>query len=473
METLPQIQTIISEYAPPLSTVIDAPWVSVTSVNGMTGDVVVEVKLNNFEPHHFYYQNTAVIHNGSLYYAKEDFTSGDSFDINDWNYPRFAQEQANWTETDATSNAYIQNKPTKLSQFENDLDTITEEEVNTLIGNQISTLITETIDPLSGKVTGLETDVDGLGTRVSGIDDSVSGLSDEIGTVSNNVATLSNTVSNLKTDGSVTKLGTSTIGSEALPVFWSNGEPKSCATGLWNSVVTTDDSGNTAVGSTLRFNRNASGTITPNIRAAGTSLVTSSGLYRSSTSSGNEFITRSENDWMLVNSQTLTSAATGRYPLSLSIPYEYRGYGWEYKVIIGAEFSNTGMVSFCLGRTVGDEPFYINATSRLNFMKSYKGAFQQYESGGYNSFACGFEWYLDVANDSFAATILISKAGSGNHWNFNCIAGGISNGQGSVYVGGGRAGWGDDITGMCLRSSSTSMNCMAGSHIEIFGRQYA
>lgn len=108
---VPQIVTQINENTYPITTTIDAPFVEVTSVNGMTGDVIVNIILDNFKPNYYYQKNTAIIYNSGLYYAKANFTSGPTFDIHDWDTPSFAQEQANWAETDTSSNAYIKNKP--------------------------------------------------------------------------------------------------------------------------------------------------------------------------------------------------------------------------------------------------------------------------------------------------------------------------------------------------------------------------
>lgn len=79
----PQIVTTITE-GNAISTVVDAPWVSVTSVNGMTGDVITEPIMENFQTNHYYPKNTIVNHNGMLYWAKNTFTSTNIFDADDW-----------------------------------------------------------------------------------------------------------------------------------------------------------------------------------------------------------------------------------------------------------------------------------------------------------------------------------------------------------------------------------------------------
>lgn len=114
----PQIVTQITDNGVSLTTVVDAPWVSVTSVNGMTGDVQVELLLEDYQHNHFYKKNTAVIYNGGLYYAKQDFTSGATFDPSDWNETSAAQVQADYTEQDTTAKSYIKHKPTSLTDID-------------------------------------------------------------------------------------------------------------------------------------------------------------------------------------------------------------------------------------------------------------------------------------------------------------------------------------------------------------------
>ena len=79
----PQILTTITE-GNAISTVVDAPWVSVTSVNGMTGDVVVEPVIKEFQANHYYPKDTVITHNGELYSARVNFTSGNSFNVANW-----------------------------------------------------------------------------------------------------------------------------------------------------------------------------------------------------------------------------------------------------------------------------------------------------------------------------------------------------------------------------------------------------
>lgn len=84
-ENYPQIVTQITDAGVALTTIVDAPWVSVTSVNGMTGDVVVQPIVEQFKPNFPYKKNNLITHNSELYVALHDFTSTNAFDPSDWN----------------------------------------------------------------------------------------------------------------------------------------------------------------------------------------------------------------------------------------------------------------------------------------------------------------------------------------------------------------------------------------------------
>lgn len=109
---VPQLQTILEQNDVNITSIVNEPWVEVTSVNGMTGDVIVEPIIQAFQPNHYYLAGTAITYNGMLYYAKNTFTSGATFDVSDWDSPSFAQVQSDWNELDPLSKAFIQNKPT-------------------------------------------------------------------------------------------------------------------------------------------------------------------------------------------------------------------------------------------------------------------------------------------------------------------------------------------------------------------------
>ena len=99
---VPQIQTILQDNISPITSVINNPFVEVTSVNGMTGDVITEAEILSFVPHKFYKQNTLISYDGNLYWAKTDFTTDASFVRSDWNLIE-ATGVSEWDD--------IQNKP--------------------------------------------------------------------------------------------------------------------------------------------------------------------------------------------------------------------------------------------------------------------------------------------------------------------------------------------------------------------------
>lgn len=83
IQNVPQIQTVLQNGIN-VSSQINAPFVEVTSVNGMTGDVITETEILDFEANKYYRKNTLINHEGKIYWAKENFTSGSTFDSNDW-----------------------------------------------------------------------------------------------------------------------------------------------------------------------------------------------------------------------------------------------------------------------------------------------------------------------------------------------------------------------------------------------------
>lgn len=117
----PQIVTTITEGLAPISSIVDAPWVSVTSLNGMTGDVIVEPIIKPFQSNHYYLKDSVITYNGTICFSKQTFTSGESFNPSDWNMPDFTQEQADWNENDSTAKSYIKNKPELFSGSYSDL----------------------------------------------------------------------------------------------------------------------------------------------------------------------------------------------------------------------------------------------------------------------------------------------------------------------------------------------------------------
>lgn len=124
VQDVPQIQSVIQDNTVTVSSVINNPFVEVTSVNGMTGDVITEAEILDFISNHFYRKNTLISHSGNLYWAKQDFTSGPSFNSTDWNQIE-ATGASDWDDiqnkpnfaTVATSGSYndLSNKPNLAS----------------------------------------------------------------------------------------------------------------------------------------------------------------------------------------------------------------------------------------------------------------------------------------------------------------------------------------------------------------------
>lgn len=118
VQDVPQVQTILQNGIN-VSSQINAPFVEVTSVNGMTGDVITEAEILDFEANKYYRKNTLVNYDGRLYWAKENFTSGSTFDSDDWNIVEAGD--IDWSDisnkptfaTVATSGSYndLSNKP--------------------------------------------------------------------------------------------------------------------------------------------------------------------------------------------------------------------------------------------------------------------------------------------------------------------------------------------------------------------------
>ena len=118
IQDVPQIQTVLQNGIN-VSSQINAPFVEVTSVNGKTGDVITEPVVGVFEPNHYYLKNTMIGYNNNLYYAKETFTSGSSFNANDW----YSVEGSQITVDSAlstTSENPVQNKviTTKINEID-------------------------------------------------------------------------------------------------------------------------------------------------------------------------------------------------------------------------------------------------------------------------------------------------------------------------------------------------------------------
>lgn len=82
--TVPQVQTIIQDDVSSITNIIYGDWDVVWSVNGQTGDVLLDVVMADFIPH-FTYQKNAVIHYlGKLYRAIDNIITGDEFNPEQW-----------------------------------------------------------------------------------------------------------------------------------------------------------------------------------------------------------------------------------------------------------------------------------------------------------------------------------------------------------------------------------------------------
>ncbi len=330
MSEAPQLQTVMQDGLAPITTVVNAPWVAVTSVNGKTGDVVIEVKLGTFEPNHYYEQGTAILYNGYLYYAKQNFDSGTSFNADDWQAPDFDQVQADWNTTTTTAKSYIKNKPTKLSQFTNDLDLISEDEVAEIVKDRIEPLETD-VEDLKGTVETVSTKTD---------------------TTAQSLSNLSTTVTNMKTDGSVTKLGTNTVGSTTQPVYWNSGEPATCnvgtsASNVDGALVRTNGSSNTYVGNTLHLKYNS--TTTQNIYAGIDGVYTPKYFLQA----GNNIVIDERSGWHLIDTKSFTSTKSGIQLLSIAVAaYPSPTYIYKIEYLVRAASTGRFYLGFTKGSTV-------------------------------------------------------------------------------------------------------------------------
>ena len=108
---VPQIQTTITEDHIALTSIINAPFVEVTSVNGQTGDVFITIQAGQFEPNKQYPEGALIVRDGKLYIANQAFTSGETYNPADWTEIQATTVQSDWTETDSGAESFIKNKP--------------------------------------------------------------------------------------------------------------------------------------------------------------------------------------------------------------------------------------------------------------------------------------------------------------------------------------------------------------------------
>lgn len=108
---VPQIQTTITEDHVALTSIINAPFVEVTSVNGQTGDVFITIQAGEFEPDKQYTKGALIVRDNKLYIANQTFTSGSEYNPADWTEIQATTVKSDWTETDPSAESYILNKP--------------------------------------------------------------------------------------------------------------------------------------------------------------------------------------------------------------------------------------------------------------------------------------------------------------------------------------------------------------------------
>ena len=145
VQEVPQIQTTVTENGPEIVSIVNAPFVQVTSVNGKTGDVTVDAKVEQFKTNKQYSEGSLCVNSGSLYIAKRNFTSGTSFNPNDWIQVQGggggggASVQSDWKASNTSDPAYIKNKPTNLKQIDNTYIPFTQDEKTKLSQTKILT----------------------------------------------------------------------------------------------------------------------------------------------------------------------------------------------------------------------------------------------------------------------------------------------------------------------------------------------
>lgn len=108
---VPQIQTTITEDHVALTSIINAPFVEVTSVNGQTGDVFITIQAGEFEPDKQYPKGALIVRDNKLYIANQTFTSGSEYNPADWTEIQATTVRSDWTEADSSAESYILNKP--------------------------------------------------------------------------------------------------------------------------------------------------------------------------------------------------------------------------------------------------------------------------------------------------------------------------------------------------------------------------
>ena len=124
---VPQVQTVVQEDNMLVAqSLINAPFIEVTSINGRTGDVILDPLLRGFTPGELYETGTMITYQQGLYWAKHRFIAGSTFDPNDW--------QKLEEEVYTTWNKII-DAPTDVSFFNNDANYVSEGDNVSLLTN--------------------------------------------------------------------------------------------------------------------------------------------------------------------------------------------------------------------------------------------------------------------------------------------------------------------------------------------------
>lgn len=121
--TVPQVVSIVQQDKTVLTTTIEGNWDVVWSVNGQTGDVLIDVVLGDFLPNTTYTKGAAITHDGYLYTANANFTSGATFNINDWSMVSWKAPASDISFNKGQSGLDSENVQTALTEIKGILDT--------------------------------------------------------------------------------------------------------------------------------------------------------------------------------------------------------------------------------------------------------------------------------------------------------------------------------------------------------------
>lgn len=171
--------------------------------------------------------------------------------------------------------------------------------------------------------------------------------------------------------------------------------------------------------------------------------------------------------WQLIGEAELEEQVTANDVCVVSIPAEWQGTDVDYKFVLSFEHVGASKEAYPYLRmetTMGWETFAYGYI-RL----SPTGTIEDYQNNTSNH--CGFEWHVLNSYDSCVATGTISHAHTPlRYWNVVCHASGISGTAPCVYLGGGRAYSGENVSRFELHSSS-SITWSKGTHLEIYARR--